>query len=90
MLECRKVYFSGRVQGVGFRQSAVDLARRLPLSGAVRNLPDGRVELLVQGTAADRQRLLELLQMRYSGYIKGTMEEVASPIEATGQIVIVR
>jgi acylphosphatase len=90
MLECRKVYFSGRVQGVGFRQSVVELSRRLPISGEVRNLPDGRVELVMQGTASDCQCLLDLLAKRYSGYISRTVEEAAPPIKVTGRIVIVR
>jgi acylphosphatase len=44
-----RVVVSGRVQGVGFRQHAVTEAERLQVSGWVRNLPDGRVELLAEG-----------------------------------------
>lgn len=90
MLECRRVYFSGRVQGVGFRQSTVELARGLSLSGRVRNLPDGRVELLVQGSAADRQRLIDLLKQHYTGYIVGVREEAAPAVAETGRIEVVR
>jgi acylphosphatase len=44
-----RVLVSGRVQGVAFRQQAVDAAQRLGVTGWVRNLPDGRVEALVEG-----------------------------------------
>ncbi len=42
-------YFSGRVQGVGFRFQAVRLAQSLGLTGYVMNLSDGRVEMEAQG-----------------------------------------
>lgn len=42
---------SGRVQGVGFRWFVVDEARRLKLSGWVRNRPDGKVEIAASGNA---------------------------------------
>lgn len=46
---CRHAYVAGRVQGVGFRQSTMLQAWRLQLDGWVRNLPDGRVEVLFEG-----------------------------------------
>ena len=45
----KHIYFSGRVQGVGFRYQAAYYARNLGLTGWVRNLSDGRVEMEVQG-----------------------------------------
>jgi acylphosphatase len=44
-----RVLMGGRVQGVAFRQQAVEEALRLGVTGWVRNLPDGRVEALVEG-----------------------------------------
>ena len=44
-----QVYYSGSVQGVGFRYTARTVATGFELTGAVRNLPDGRVELVAEG-----------------------------------------
>lgn len=48
-----RVLISGRVQGVGFRYSTVDMATGLGLGGWVRNLGDGRVEAIFEGPAAE-------------------------------------
>ena len=56
------VVFAGRVQHVGFRYTARLIARKLGLSGWVRNLPDGRVETEVQGPVSELRRFL--LQMK--------------------------
>lgn len=45
-----KIFYSGRVQGVGFRYTVKTLAAGFEISGTVRNLPDGRVELVAEGT----------------------------------------
>jgi len=45
-----QVFYSGRVQGVGFRYAVRRLASGFEVTGAVRNLPDGRVELLAEGS----------------------------------------
>ncbi|HEY4417577.1 MAG TPA: acylphosphatase [Verrucomicrobiae bacterium] len=47
------VHYSGRVQGVGFRYTAKQVAAGFELVGTIRNLPDGRVELIVEGARAE-------------------------------------
>jgi acylphosphatase len=49
MIVSRRFYIAGRVQGVGFRWFTRDVAAREGVGGWVRNLPDGRVEALVEG-----------------------------------------
>ncbi len=49
----KTVFFSGRVQGVGFRYTAKTVATGFEITGTIRNLPDGRVELVVEGSHAE-------------------------------------
>lgn len=65
-----QILFSGRVQGVWFRATTKRLAGSLPLSGYVRNLPDGRVELIVQGTDSDIESLLQKIRAEYPDNIE--------------------
>ena len=51
------ILVSGRVQGVCFRQATADEARELGLTGWVRNLPDGRVEIVAEGKRASLKML---------------------------------
>ncbi len=60
-LSAVRALVSGRVQGVYYRQSTRQAARRLGLLGWVRNLPDGRVEVFAQGDARDVERLVDWL-----------------------------
>ena len=50
MAICRRFIVSGRVQGVGFRYFAIRAARRVGVAGTVRNLPDGTVEAIAEGS----------------------------------------
>ena len=45
-----KIFYSGHVQGVGFRYIAKAVAEGFEVNGTVRNLPDGRVELIAEGS----------------------------------------
>ena len=48
-----RVFYSGRVQGVGFRITAKQLACGFEVSGTVRNMPDGSVELVAEGSRVE-------------------------------------
>lgn len=67
--------FSGQVQGVGFRWTTERIASRLPLRGFVRNLPDGRVEAVVSGSAKDIQQMVDKLQERFGSGITGIQRQ---------------
>jgi acylphosphatase len=60
-MKARRCWVSGRVQGVHYRASARQQAIRLGVKGYVRNLPDGRVEVLAVGEPAAMQSLLDWL-----------------------------
>ena len=70
----KTVHFSGRVQGVGFRYTACQIASGFPVAGYVRNLPDGRVELVVEAEGPDLERFLAALDHQMSGYIQDRKE----------------
>lgn len=67
---CETIIFSGKVQGVGFRVTVVELSRGLALSGTVRNVPDGSVELVVQGTPKGIESLIERVFEHFGSFIR--------------------
>lgn len=67
---CRTVWFEGHVQGVGFRYTARAVARGYRVTGYVRNLPDGRVEIVAEGEAAEVDRFLAAVRDEMAGYIR--------------------
>jgi acylphosphatase len=78
----REVFFSGHVQGVGFRQSTATLAEKFAVTGFVKNLPDGRVQLVVEGQPKEIEAFLAAIRKQRAENIKKT-EEKTSP--ATGE-----
>jgi len=68
--ESRQVFYSGNVQGVGFRYTALRIARGLKVTGFVRNLADGRVELVAEGEPAELDRLLQQISFAMAGNIE--------------------
>ncbi|HLB33104.1 MAG: hypothetical protein A3F67_00080 [Verrucomicrobia bacterium RIFCSPHIGHO2_12_FULL_41_10] len=61
------IYYEGKVQGVGFRASVLALARGYDVTGGVKNLPDGRVELLVQGDLSEVEDFLTAIRESHLG-----------------------
>jgi acylphosphatase len=78
----RTVWFSGRVQGVFFRATAVEIAGRYPVTGTVRNLRDGRVEVIVEGAADAIDAFLGAVREAKSENITGVDVEES---EASGE-----
>lgn len=66
----RIVHFGGRVQGVGFRYTTRNIALRYDVAGYVRNLPDGRVELVMEGPEAEMEQVVEELRRKMNGFIR--------------------
>jgi acylphosphatase len=64
------VFFSGHVQGVGFRFSALQVAREFDVAGFVSNLPDGRVQLEAEGSARDVAAFIEAVQEKMHGHVR--------------------
>lgn len=65
-----RVYFSGHVQGVGFRYQTMQVAREFDVSGYVRNLPDGRVQLEAEGDEREVRRFVAEVEDRLDVYIR--------------------
>ncbi|MBX3413828.1 MAG: acylphosphatase [Pirellulales bacterium] len=77
--ERREVFYSGRVQGVGFRYTTRRIAADYAVTGHVRNLPDGRVELVVEGASGELDRFLAALAAEMSAYISGAESRTSAP-----------
>src|SRR5262245_21605678 len=78
----RLVHYSGEVQGVGFRATASSIARGYRVTGWVRNLPDGRVQLLAEGSEEEVIRFLDAIRARWGDFIDSAEVE---PREPTGR-----
>ena len=74
----REVYYAGRVQGVGFRYTVRSLAGGFDVTGFVRNLPDGRVHLVVEGAAEEIDAILAAIKAEM-GYYIGEVQESVRP-----------
>jgi acylphosphatase len=68
---CKRVTYTGRVQGVGFRYTARQIAGGFPVAGFVRNVTGGNVELVAEGEADEVTEFLGAIARRMRGYITG-------------------
>ncbi|SDT93696.1 acylphosphatase [Verrucomicrobium sp. GAS474] len=73
-------HFEGRVQGVGFRLNACRTAAGYEVTGTVRNLDDGRVELVAEGEEAELQAFLEgIAESPLGNYVRAREEAWEEP-----------
>lgn len=75
----KHIIFTGQVQGIGFRFTALDIANRYKLTGLVRNLPDGTVEMIAQGPSDDVADCIQDIKEAFEGYIRETKTEEIPP-----------
>ncbi|MFT3829215.1 MAG: acylphosphatase [Opitutaceae bacterium] len=66
------VFFTGHVQGVGFRYTTLQVAKEYEVTGFVRNLPDGRVHLEAEGAKNEIEAFLRAVAEAMAGYIRKT------------------
>lgn len=81
-MQRREVHYSGSVQGVGFRYTTRQVASRYDVSGFVKNLPDGRVQLVAEGERDELDRFLEAVSQAMNGYIR---DAETAERDATGE-----
>lgn len=63
------IYFSGRVQGVGFRYTSRQVAGRYDVSGWVKNLPNGSVEMIVEGPSDELKKYIADVSQSTHGHV---------------------
>ncbi|MSU57621.1 MAG: acylphosphatase [Pedosphaera sp.] len=78
------VFYSGHVQGVGFRYAVKSVATGFEVAGSVRNLADGRVELLAEGDDAELKAFQQAI--RDEGLDQFIRDEQADWSEAQGDL----
>ena len=80
----KRVVYSGRVQGVGFRYTTQHLAAGYTVAGHVRNLPNGDVELVAEGEADEVERFLTAIAAKNEGEVGGVLAQDSRLTQVTG------
>lgn len=82
----KRVYFEGKVQGVGFRYTTKRIAMGFDVVGSIANLPDGRVCLEVAGDSEEVDDFMEeVKEGELAGFIREFhQEDIASPVDWVG------
>lgn len=80
--ERRTIFYTGMVQGVGFRFTTVRVLADVAVTGYVRNLVDGRVELVIEGAPAQTEEAVGRVRRALGSYIRDEAQEIAA---ATGE-----
>lgn len=85
MIQQATVFFSGHVQGVGFRQQVYQLAKGFECTGWVKNLSDGRVELYLEGDSENVRSFIDIILDELDVFIK-TSEEIINSGKRTTNV----
>lgn len=84
------LFFSGRVQGVGFRYSTNEIAKHFAVKGTVENCEDGRVKVVVEADCHEIDRFIEALKALPAGQIKNMERFDSAPSHEFTNFSVVR
>lgn len=82
--------FAGHVQGVGFRYTTQRIASDFSVTGFVKNLADGTVIVIAEGTPAEIDRFLKSLNERMDGYIRESKQQELAATHEFADFVVQR
>jgi acylphosphatase len=86
----REVWYSGHVQGVGFRAQVLGIARGYDITGFVQNLTDGRVYLHAEGTGNEVEAFTEEIVKSLDGHIRNIEIRDFAGVRTSSQFIIKR
>ncbi len=83
------LWISGKVQGVGYRLSAQNEARKLGVNGWVKNLPDGRVEAVLEGEKTAVEQMMQWCRQGPTSAVVKDVQVQEEPPENLSQFQVV-